>query len=116
MRLAWTVAGIVALGLGAIGALLPLLPTTPFVILAAFAFGRGAPALRARLDAHATFGPAIRDWSARGAIAARHKAAACAAMSLALVVSWAASVPTAVLGVQTVVMAAAATFVLTRPA
>ncbi len=116
MRLACTVAGLVAFGLGAIGALLPLLPTTPFVVLAAFAFGRGTPALRARLDANATSGPAIRDWSARGAIATRHKAAACADMSLALVASWAASVPTAILGVQTIVMAAAATFILTQPA
>lgn len=56
MPLFWIVAGFGALGLGVVGAPLPLLPTTPFVILAASAFGPGSPALRARLDAHRSFG------------------------------------------------------------
>lgn len=115
-RLAWTAVGLVALALGGVGALLPLLPTTPFVILAAFAFGKGSPRLRARLEAHQVFGPAIRDWRARGAIARRHKATACLVMGLALLASVLAGIGATILIVQVLCMGAAAAFIVTRPA
>ena len=116
MRLVWIAAGFAALGLGAVGALLPLLPTTPFVILAAFAFGRGSPALRSRLEAHRSFGPAIREWAERGAIAARHKALACVAMAFSLAASWAAGVPVVIIAAQGAAITVAATIILSRPA
>lgn len=91
-RLAWTALGFAALAVGSVGTLLPLLPTPPFVILAAFAFGKGSPRLRARLEAHRVFGPAIRDWKARGAIAPRHKVTTGLVMGLALLAAcWPAS-------------------------
>lgn len=114
-RLAWRCLGATALGLAAIGVVLPLLPTTPFVILAAFAFARGAPALHARLVASRLFGPAIADWQARGAIALRHKVAALTMMAAALVAAIMAGVPAIGLGVQCVAMAAAALYILSRP-
>ena len=111
----WTALGLLALALGALGAVLPVLPTTPFVILAAFAFSRGSPRLRAWLVAHRLFGPAIRDWEARGAISRPAKRLACAVMALVLGGSALAGLPAPVLAVQAIAMTAAALFILTRP-
>lgn len=116
VRLAWIAIGFIALGLGALGALLPLLPTTPFVLLAAFAFGKGSPRLHAWLEAHRVFGPVIRDWRDRGAIARRHKAMACSMMILTLFASVLAGLAPVILLVQALCMGAAATFIVTRPA
>ncbi|WP_338009670.1 YbaN family protein [Oceaniovalibus guishaninsula] len=115
IRLAWRIAGIVALALGAVGVVLPLLPTTPFAILAAFCFARGAPALHDRLLRSRTFGPAIADWQHSGAIARRYKAVAVTMMGAAFLLALAASVPPMALAVQAVCLAGAALFVLTRP-
>ena len=60
--------GVVAVGLAAIGAVLPLMPTTVFLLIALWAFARGSPALADRLRNHSRFGPMIRDWEERGAI------------------------------------------------
>ena len=68
--------GFVALALGAIGVFLPLLPTVPFVILAAFCFARGNPELERRLVEHPRFGPHIVAWRERGAISRKGKTAA----------------------------------------
>ncbi|TNC73280.1 YbaN family protein [Rubellimicrobium roseum] len=114
-RLLWCATGYVALGLGIVGILLPVLPTTPFVILAAFAFSRGSPRMRARLEEHRHFGPAIRDWEARGAIRPRHKAAACMAMAVSLLGAVLLALPPAVLAMQALALAGAGAFVLTRP-
>ncbi|MCO6185552.1 YbaN family protein [Rhizobium sp. L1K21] len=115
MRLFWFATGLIALGLGAVGAILPLLPTTPFVILAAFAFGKSSPALQKRLEESAFFGPIILDWRANGAIAPRYKAIAVSMMAAAFILSIIMQVGTTILAVQAVVLMAAAAFILTRP-
>jgi uncharacterized membrane protein YbaN (DUF454 family) len=79
MQLAWLILGVVALALGTAGALLPLLPTVPFVLLAAFCFARGHPPLEAWLLRHPRLGPPIITWRERGAISRRGKRAALAA-------------------------------------
>ncbi len=114
-RLLWQMAGILALALGAIGVVLPLLPTTPFVLLAAFAFGKGSPRLRAWLESSRLFGPAIRDWEQKGAIHPRAKATACVVMAAVFLGSVVAGLRPLILLVQGLCMAAAATYVLTRP-
>jgi uncharacterized membrane protein YbaN (DUF454 family) len=114
-RTFWTGLGLVALALGGIGILLPLLPTTPFVLLAAFAFGRGSPRLRHWLETHPRFGPPIRAWEDHGAIAPRHKRGACVAMAATLGISTLAGLAPFVLAVQALCLGGAAAFILTRP-
>lgn len=76
LRTVYLVIGLVSLLLGAIGAFVPLLPTVPFVILAAFCFARSSPALERKLVEHPVFGPHLEAWRTRRAISRRGKAAA----------------------------------------
>ncbi|MGE5153139.1 MAG: YbaN family protein [Bdellovibrio bacteriovorus] len=56
------VLGWLALALGLIGIFVPLLPTTPFVLLAAFLFSKGSERLHRWLLEHKRFGRYVRDW------------------------------------------------------
>ncbi len=114
-RLIWTAFGWVALALGVIGVVLPVMPTTPFILLAAFAFGKGSPAMRRRLEEHRHFGPAIREWEEKGAIRPRHKAVACVLMACSLIGAGVIALPLGVIAVQVLAMSAAAFYILTRP-
>jgi uncharacterized membrane protein YbaN (DUF454 family) len=114
-RVAWFAFGAAALGIGALGVVTPLLPTTPFVLLAAFAFARSSDNWHAWLVSHAIFGPMIRDWRAHGAISRRAKAAAVLAMAAAFVISMALDAPQGALVLQAIVLAGSAIFVLSRP-
>lgn len=84
IRAGYLVAGFVSLALGALGLALPILPTVPFVILAAFCFARSSPALERRLVEDRTFGPHIHAWRTRGAISRRGKTAAAAAFAFSV--------------------------------
>lgn len=114
-RPAWVCLGGLALALGAVGAVLPVLPTTPFVILAAFAFGKGSPRLQAVLENHRVFGPIIVEWRATGAIAPRYKAMALGMMGVTFAASVLLAVPGVVLAVQAICLSGAAAFILSRP-
>ena len=114
MRLVWLFLGGLSLALGAIGALLPLMPTVPFVLLAAFCFARGHPPFEAWLLDHRTLGPHIHAWRARGAISRRGKLAALVGFTgsailglLFLPMPWAP--------LPTLVGAIAGTWIWTRP-
>jgi uncharacterized membrane protein YbaN (DUF454 family) len=67
-----TVAGL-ALLLGVLGVFLPVLPTVPFVLLAAWAASKGWPQLEARMLAHPVYGPYIVRWRERGAVPRKAK-------------------------------------------
>lgn len=87
-RAAWAGAGSVALGLGVAGIVLPLLPTTPFVLLAAFCFSRGSARVERWLVEHARFGPMVRDWRTRRAVPRRAKQLAVLMMSAGSAWAW----------------------------
>lgn len=115
MRAIWFSLGALALGLGALGVILPVLPTTPFVILAAFCFGKSSPRLRAWLVNTRLFGPMIADWEAHGAIPTRVKALACAMMLAVFLISLMAGLSGRVLALQAIGMGLGAAYVLSRP-
>lgn len=78
----WLAAGLMFVGVGFVGIFLPVLPTTPFLILAAACFSRSSARLEGWLLRHPRFGPLLRDWRARGAIPRRAKI--CALLGTAL--------------------------------
>lgn len=77
----WRVLALVCVALGFIGVFLPGLPTVPFLLVAAWAGGRGWPALERWLLMHPRHGPAIRRWRERGAVSRRAKWAASVTMA-----------------------------------
>ena len=115
MRALWLLAGGMALGLGMLGIFLPLLPTVPFLLLAAFCFARSSDRLHHWLVTHPTFGPPIEDWRRSGAISRRGKIAASVSIAAAFAISLALGVAPRFLAVQAVVLAAVAVFIWTRP-
>jgi uncharacterized protein len=114
-RYLWLVLGFTATGLGILGAALPLLPTTPFMLLAAYAFARSSPRFHGWLVNHRRFGPLILNWQRHGSIDPASKRMAIFVMAAALILSWLLGVSARILAVQIVVLAASATFILTRP-
>jgi uncharacterized membrane protein YbaN (DUF454 family) len=115
IRWLWKAAGIICLVIGLIGIIVPLLPTTPFVLLAAFCFQKGSDRLHQWLIGHPRFGSLIADWRERGAVPRNAKRNAIIALAAVLFVSWLLGVGTNVLLIQSVVLATVATFILTRP-
>jgi uncharacterized protein len=114
-RFVWLTLGCFCVAVGALGVVLPLLPTTPFLILAAAAFGRSSPRLRAWLLKHATLGPMIQAWEQHGAIPRRAKRLAYAVMIVVLGLSVLMRAPLSAIGLQALCMAGAALFIGTRP-
>ena len=114
-KIVYTVLGWCAVGLGVIGIVLPVLPTTPFMILAAFLFAKGSPRARAWLLAHQTFGPHIENWESQGAITPKAKRLSVVVMGLVFLVSVLFRAPWYVLAIQAICMVPGAWFVLSRP-
>lgn len=107
-RLLWRVLAVLAVALAIIGAVLPVLPTVPFLILAAWAGGKGWPALETWLLNHAQFGPGIRRWRERGAVPRRAKWLATVMMSGSAVMIVLGPLPLAVkIGVPAAMLAVA---------
>ncbi len=107
--------GVVATGLAVLGAVLPLLPTTPFLLVAAWAFARSSPRLEAWLIDHARFGPLITDWRREGAVARRVKRLSGVVMAATLVVGALTGLSLAILLIQAAIFAAVSVFLWTRP-
>ena len=75
--------GVASVGLGTLGIFVPLLPTTPFLLLAAACFGRSSDRLHNWLMNHRVYGPSIRGYR-------EHKALPASSKVTILVFTWAA--------------------------
>ena len=85
-RWLWLLLAYASLGLGIIALFIPGIPTTEFVLLSAWAAGRGSPRLQRWLEQHRLFGPMIHNWRHGRVVARRAKISASLMMSLCLVI------------------------------
>ncbi len=85
-RVVYLIAGMVCVLLGFIGALLPVMPTTIFLILAAACFTRSSPRLENWLLTHARFGPSLVQWRRHGVVPTKAKTLAALGMGSGLLV------------------------------
>ncbi|MFC3119117.1 YbaN family protein [Jhaorihella thermophila] len=115
MRYLWAGLGIVCVALGVIGAFLPLLPTVPFLLLAAFLFARSSERLHHWILSHRTFGPMIDDWNRSGAIRPRAKRIATLSIIALPALSMLASAPIFIVVIQILILATVLIFIWTRP-
>lgn len=116
-RAGYLLLGLFFLGLGVIGAFLPVMPTTIFIILAAGSFSRSSPRLENWLLTHRLFGPPLRAWRAEGAIPTLAKIVAVVSMAGGYVLFlWQADPPAWLAGAVAVLLLASAAYVLSRPA
>ena len=111
----WKALGAASLTLGALGVALPLLPTTPFVLLAVYAFSKGSPKTARWLRSNGVFGPIIEEWEEKGAIAPPIKLLACSMMAISLFGSWYFHMSALTLTFQAVILSACAVYILSRP-
>ena len=116
LRAVLLVSGWICVSLGLLGVLLPLLPTTPFMILASICFARSSPRCHRWLLSRPHLGPAIQDWERGGAI--RTRAKIWATLVLALVIGSTAVFAPVAFGVRLAVVGigvAVAVFICSRP-
>jgi hypothetical protein len=115
IKFLWLLAGLTSVAIGAVGLVVPLLPTTPFLLVSAFAFARSSERLHSWLREHRSFGPLIDNWHRDGSIDRKVKRIAIVFILLTPVVTWLFGVPLWVIACQVAVLSAAAIFILTRP-
>ena len=115
IRALWVFGGLISLILGIVGIALPLLPTTPFLLLAAFCFTRGSERMNLWLLNHKTLGPPIIDWRDHGAISKTAKIWALVVIAATPVVTYFAGAPLWALGIQSMILVLVCLFIYTRP-
>lgn len=111
----WFCLGLLSTVLGFIGIFLPLLPTTPFLLLAAFGFSKSSPRLHNWLITHPVLGSPIKNWQENGAISARSKTTAIGIMLATPLLTYGLGGSGRVIIIQIIVLSCAALFILTRP-
>jgi len=111
MRILWFLIGSSALGLGTLGIFLPLLPTVPFYLLAAFGFSKSSEKIYNWLLNHKVFGPDIRSWNENRIIHRRAKLMAVAGMAGSLILAFVLSIPLKYIAIQAVCLFLVARFI-----
>jgi len=114
-RLLWRALALLSVALGLVGVVLPGLPTVPFLLLAAWAAGKGWPALEAWLLNHPSYGASIRRWRDHGAVPRRAKWAASLMMAASTVMLALTPLPLAAKLAIPALMAGVAIWLWRRP-
>ncbi len=115
-RLLWRWLAWSSLGLGAVGVFLPLLPTTPFLLVAAWAAPKGSPRLHHWLYRHPKYGPLLTVWQTQRAVPRRAKCLAVTLLASSWTILWLSDTATGVLWFTALLFISLATFLISRPA
>ena len=116
LRGVYLAAGLLFVAVGFVGAFLPVLPTTPFLILAAACFARSSRRLESWLLDHPRFGSTLRDWRERGAIPRKAKMMSLAGTTIGFILFWFGSQPAPLLATAVAaLMLFGLAYVFTRP-
>ncbi|MDX3907565.1 MAG: YbaN family protein [Pigmentiphaga sp.] len=108
-------AALLCLALGVIGIFVPGLPTTIFILMAAWLAARGSPRLLAWLEGHPVFGPMLRNWNTDRSISRRTKWSAAITMAFCAAVLFIAPVPLWIAALASGIMLTVAVWLWLRP-
>jgi len=111
IRILWLVLGGSSLGLGTVGIFLPILPTVPFYLLAAFAFSKSSEKMHNWLLNHKIFGPDIKQWYDKRVIRRPAKLMALVAMAGSVVIALLLGVPYRYVLAQAIVLGLVGRFI-----
>lgn len=114
-RVVWALFGGIALCFGVIGILLPLVPTVPLLLLAAFCFARSSQTLHDWLLCHPRLGPPIQTWRRTGAISRKGKLLAILSIGLTFAICLGLGLTAELLLIQGIALTGVALFIWTRP-
>ncbi len=114
-RAFWFILGLGSLAIGLAGVILPLVPTVPLILLAAFSFARSSDRLHDWIIGHSLFGPMVRDWRDKGAVSKRGKIAATVSIVSVFLISVILGLRPAILLIQALVLSAVLIFIWSRP-
>lgn len=111
----WRVAGYILFGIGLVGILVPVMPTTVFWILAAGCFARSSPAMYRRILAWPSIGASVALFLEHGAIGRRGKIVALGGILTGAVILWLTGPGRVVTIIAAAVFAGSALYIVTRP-
>jgi len=115
MRALWLSLGLASVAIGAVAIFLPLLPTTPFLLLASFAFARSSERFHTWIMEHPRLGPPIHNWHNERAVQRGTKWAATGSISLAFAFSMAIGLALWILIAQAVTLSCVVAYIWSRP-
>jgi uncharacterized membrane protein YbaN (DUF454 family) len=114
-RIAYLALGLLFVGLGFAGAILPVLPTTPFLLVALWAFSKSSPRFHHWLYDHRIFGPSLREFTEYRVIPTHVKFTALIFMTGGLTLLWWKGASPLVLGTTVFFMSCGGLFILSCP-
>ena len=116
LRIIYHVIGLLMIVLAIIGAILPIMPTVPFLLVASWCFARSSPRFHNWLHNHKVFGPPVKQWEEQGVISPFVKILAVGGMSVGFCSFLLIAKPVLWLAIcVAIVLIAISVYILTRP-
>ncbi|WP_294635407.1 YbaN family protein [uncultured Aquabacterium sp.] len=110
----WRTVGMLSMAVGVINAFIPLLPTTVFLLIGVWAYGKGDPAMRERLLNHPRYGRSLRLWIENRQITRRGKLAAVGGIALSAAITATALGPSPVMWFVVAALVGLSAYLATR--